>query len=189
MRFALCLLVLACCGDEFDCYQNLFANVTSYVVRPSVETSSGFSVDPSGFTDIDYVALDQRLRNIELCLIQLAPRYTHADREAGQCIRRGELPAESFKSCLVIKIVAPLFSRCSPDERFVDALAPQYLCEDKGLAPISDCPCRWRTAVQDERYLIVPHEPVATMHLWQLVAIYTSCNNFWETEFAACASL
>ena len=171
-------LLLSSCGIEAPCYDGRFENVTHYPVNPNHITASGVKVDD--VFGVDLVVLDERVRKIEDCLVEVAETVKVMKPE-WECITLPE-PKPFNRDCLVIKVVAPIYSSCS-DWQFIDALAPQELCDEKGLTATPECPCRWRTAIQDNNVIITP----PALYLWDLVRIYTSCNMIWDSPFAVCA--
>jgi hypothetical protein len=181
--FLLILLVAilhlyASCSFLVPCMRyasNNFSNLTSYRIHTDTVTAAGFRIDSSGYllTHEYLSAVDDRLLEIEKCMQTVDPKLDPIDRD-----------------CFTIKLVEPVHSICSPEEEFLPVEAPRALCEDKGLEPNPECPCRWRTAVQDHDVLIVPFAPdPRKLNLWDTVRIHTGINNVWPTPFAKCAAL
>lgn len=207
MKNLLILLVIlsaAGCYDEDDiCYLNYFQNVTDYKVAPDTHTPSGVAVDTgNGLYEIDLKELDGRLSKIESCLqdvMEELPDLSKEEIDGWQCIRDGFGKREALKrQCLVIKLVRPVYGSCSDYQMIEATVEPNpSLCEDKGLPPTPDCPCRWRTAIQDENTIITPPEETRpdiaptippAPYLWELGRMMTSCNNVWASPFAKCLS-
>lgn len=181
----LSVVLSASCGDL--CYSNLYLNITDYPVNPNAVTPSGIQVDT--FIDLDLQRLDQRISQIETCLKNLVgAEYIISQKEMieWQCLKNTFYPEEFKRNCLVIKVVEPVFSQCS-DWHFIDALAPQEQCEAKGLEQDKNCPCRYRWAIQNENVLITPPGHLGDLYLYDLVKIWTGCNNYWISSFSICA--
>ena len=179
-------LSLSACGDDLSgrCYQNSYQNVTNYEeVRADVMTPSGIRVDTGGYA-VDLATLDARVAKIEACILRMAAEslvLPAEQKKSWQCLREVDPNQELMRDCLVIKVVAPTFSKCS-DWQFIGVAAPDGLCLAKGITPTDECPCMWRTAIQDDNVVITP----PAMYLWEVGRIMTSCNNIWFSPFAKC---
>jgi len=194
IRFYLFLyLVFVVCGcGNNECYYNFFMNITDYDVDYDnlLFTGSGIQIDSSGY-HVDLDALDTRILNIERCLINtsnvICP-LSGEDANRFQCSGYNLNTEPFLRECMVIKIVKSVSSKCTPEEGFLPIGAPQELCDAKGLSRNSECPCRWRTAIQDNNILIVPYEKeVENLNLWDLVRMWSGCNMFWASkELAKC---
>jgi hypothetical protein len=155
--------------------RNNFANITDYRIHTDTVTAAGFRIDSSGYLlTREYLSVvDDRLLAIEQCMQEVDPNLDAIDRD-----------------CFTMKLVKPEHSACSPEEEFLHVEAPRVLCEEKGLQPNPECPCRWRTAVQDHDVLIVPFaEDPKKLNLWDAVRIHTGYNDVWSTKFARCAAI
>lgn len=183
----LSIVIFVACGEDSSgrCYQNFYQNITNYEVSPDVVTPSGIKVDAGGYA-VDLVALDARIAKIEAC-IQAAAAESLAlsaeEKKSWQCLREVDSDQKLSRECLVIKVVTPTFSKCS-DWQFIGVMAPDEGCLAKGLTPTSECPCMWRTAVQDDNIVITP----PAMYLWEVGRIMTSCNDVWHSPYAKCLS-
>lgn len=187
-------LLLCACGTKTDCYQNLFQNITNYGVEPNAKTPSGIRVDTGGYP-INLQKLDKRIALIESCIQTIAESHPLADAD-WQCLKTEFRQQDKLKrDCLIIKIVPSVYSKCS-NWQFIDAKAPDKLCVAKGLVSAKECPCQWRTAIQDENIIITPPEETrntpptvpATPYLWEIGRLMTSCNNVWASPFSQCLS-
>ena len=187
MRMILFLLaILSIAGCKPDCYYNAFDDIRPYEFSPDVVTPSGIEVDTSGFP-VDLQEIDNQFARAEECLGQLVDRnYTPVS--SADCwgpIRK--LPLK--RHCLALKIVKPKLSQCS-EWHFLDRLAPQGLCDNKGLEPNPDCPCRWRWATQRDVIIVSPPGHLGKPYLYDVVRIHSGCNNYWaDPELSYCASL
>ena len=189
MKYLILLLFLGACGVPPDqCYINHYQNITNYEVNPNT-TIAGVMVDDGSF-DFDREILADRILAIEECLVGAAGPLDPKEKEEGRCLKDSLEPLPFKRDCLVIKIVESVYSPCSPNEGFLPVEAPQALCEEKGLEADPNCPCRWRTAIQDDNVLIVPLESAERMNLWDLTRIWSGCNNQWKvTNLTKCAGL
>jgi hypothetical protein len=162
----------------------MFQSVTSIEIKPNHTTPKGYQIDIDlSKYPTDFNKLDERITKTEECLIQTVKEQQNTPqsiKDTWMCLRE-PTPEPFNKKCLRIKVVDPIFSKCS-DWQFIDVLAPQSLCEAKGLPVNSECPCRWRTSIQGDNWIITP----PTMYLWELGRIYTSCNNIWNSPYAKC---
>lgn len=146
-------------------------------------TPSGIQVDTGGYA-VDFIALDARIAKIEACIRQVAAEslaLPAEEKKSWQCLREADPNQELMRDCLVIKVVAPTLSKCS-DWQFIGVAAPDELCLAKGVTPTAECPCMWRTAIQDDNVVITP----PAMYLWEVGRIMTSCNNIWYSPYAKC---
>ena len=177
------IFTFTACGEVSSggCYQNFYQNITNYEVRADTTTPSGIRVDTGGYA-VNLIALDARITKIEMCIKQVAKSLTLSaeNKKNWQCSREN-LKGELIRDCLVIKVVAPTFSKCS-DWQFIGVPAPNELCLAKGVKPTAECPCMWRTAIQDDNIIITP----PAMYLWEVGRVMTSCNNIWHSPFAKC---
>lgn len=183
-KLVLFLLLLPACGDPPDCYQNYYQNITNFEVNPDMATESGIRVDSGGFK-VDLFNLDVRIGMMEWCIggIMLNnPHPSPEDLRKWQCLRKNFVGAEKLKrSCLVIKVIPPNISKCTGVEN-IGVPAPEEYCLIKGMQPKPECPCMWRTAVQDDSVIVTP----PAMYLWELGRVMTSCNDIWKSPFADC---
>jgi len=167
----LLFFLLVKCGPNNQCYRNGFTNITWYDISPDIALESGIRVDSGGW-EIDTKKLDERLTSIDKCLIDTAKEFGYIDVLSG-------LKTE----CIVIKVVDPV-EGCS-EQQFIDVLAPEKLCKAKGVEPTPNCPCRWRTALQDDNVVITP----PSIYLWEVVRMHTGLDLIWDTPFVKCAAL
>lgn len=168
------------------CYSNYFANVTSYKIVPNATTSKGIKVDTASNFNTDLEELDRRIDKIEACMLEemrKLPLLTEQQRQEWQCPDKGFIAEELKRECVQIKVVSAVVSECSAWQ-LLPVLAPNKLCLDKGVIPTIECPCRWRTVVQDDYRIITP----PAMYLWELPRVMTGCNNIWKSPFAKCTA-
>jgi hypothetical protein len=176
--FCVLLVSIASCSvlvPHMRYARNNFANITGYRIHTDAVSAAGFRIDSSGYPlTREYLSVvDDRLLAIEQCMQEVDPKLDAIDRD-----------------CFTIKLVKPEHSVCSPEEEFLPVEAPRVLCEEKGLQPNPECPCRWRTAVQDHDVLIVPFaSDPKKLNLWDAVRIHTGYNDVWSTPFARCAAI
>jgi hypothetical protein len=175
---AACALIFTACGDH--CPRNFFQNVTDYRVAPTVSMITGWRID----SDIGFFTalteLDARMDKMDDCVLKVAAGIKSLNPIWG-CIR--PLPTQPFdRSCLIVKVVPPVYSACSTWEHLPAEADPRF-CRDKGLEPTLECPCLWRSAIQDDYVLVTP----PAMYAWDIVRMYTGCNNLWGSPFAVCA--
>lgn len=169
-------------GCKESCYENYFQNITEYKINPVYQTPKGIGLDVTDvgiFPELNLI--DERVDKIEECILNVTKSITKIE-PIWQCIRA--LPVENLKrECIIIKVVQPVYSKCQSNWNLLPILAPEQLCIEKGIIPTKECPCRWRSVVQDDNVIITP----PALYLWDIVKIYTGCNNFWYSPFAACA--
>jgi hypothetical protein len=187
LLISLCLFMFVGCKTT-SCYRNYFANVISPILSISIDkrTLKGIGIDSGGYS-VDTTKLDGRVDKIVACIQEVGKTIGMASIENAttwQCLRRDFSKMEDIKrSCLVIKIVPPVYSKCS-DWQFTGAKAPDAGCISKGLTPTAECPCMWRSAVQNDNILVTP----PAMYIWDIGRIFTGCNNIWFSPFAKCLS-
>lgn len=194
---ALVLLMLTGC-DSGKCYKNYYMNITDFEVNLNAETKNGIKVDTGGYY-VNLQSLDKRILKIETCLLEVMKdlkEISAQNQQKWQCLKNKFNPDERLKKeCLTIKIVPPINSKCSAWQT-IGVIAPNEHCIAKGLMPTDECPCMWRTAIQDENVIIsppeetrdVPKTSVVAPYLWELGRIMTSCNLTWYSPFAKCLS-
>jgi hypothetical protein len=161
----------------------MFHGEVSWKVKVDYVTVGGFAVDNDSTWEIDNVLLDARAEHIEQCLKEVC-KDAPPTEPWWDCNCSHLIASDLKRDCIVVKIVEPIFSRCS-DWQFVPIDAPQRLCDAKGLEENPECPCRWRWYIQDQNVLITP----PALYLYDLVRMHTTCNAMWFVpELAACAS-
>jgi len=132
------LIFLGGCG----CPQISRPNVTHYPVDGTViVTPDGALVYPSG-NIVDQPtadAIDDKIDAVQACLDKNFPRY-HA----------GKAP----KKCFRIVIAPDWRAACKGEGQQVFGKAPQSACTAKGFEEDPECPCGWRSAVQDGKYIV-----------------------------------
>ncbi len=164
-----------------------YQSLSTYAFKETHRTSKGVRVDDSLGYGIDLELLDLRVDNMRGCIqeemLKLAV-ITAEQRTSWGCAGIGF--DESYKlsrGCFAIKVVAPIKSACS-DWELLPIPAPDVLCQAKGLEVSADCPCRWRTVIQDDFLIITP----PALYLWEIAKIWTQCSNTWASPFAKCLS-
>jgi hypothetical protein len=172
MKKVLLFVFLTGCGSK--CYNNYYFDITNLPVNINLVTPNGINVDTSGY-EVDVKRLDNRINNIEKCLLEVSKTE---DNKKWDCLRE---TIELNRDCFKIKIVPPIYSKCS-DWEFIDVLALEQGCLDKGIIPTTECPCRWRTAIQNSWTIITPPK----LYLWEMGRIMTSCNQVWKSPYAKC---
>jgi len=176
-------LLFTACESKSDCYQNYYENITNYEINSNISTKLGIRVDSSDYK-VDLQELDNRITKIENCIKQVALEVENTpqnEKKKWQCLHDVDPNTGLKYKCIVIKIIAPHYSKCS-DWQFIGVKAPDQYCLDKGITPTVDCPCMWRTAIQDNNHIITP----PALYLWEIGRIMTSCNNIWYSPFAKC---
>ena len=178
-KIGIILFFLSSC-DDGKCLPNFYKDVTSYKVN-STFIINGINIDKSEYINVDLSSLGKRLNNIEECIKKVISSYEIIP-DSWECVRKKiELQP---RECIIIKIVPPIYSTCS-DWQFTNAYAPDELCIEKGFYPTKECPCRWRSAIQNDVVLITP----PNLYLWDIIRIYTGCNNIWKSPLSQCTSL
>ena len=185
MRAIIILTILQGC-TIIDCPANLYANITAFDINFDAITQSGIKIDTNN-NMVDLGKLDERIDLIESCILKKSVTIL----PSWQCIRESQQPLN--RDCLGIKIVEPIYSKCSSWQfigardstgQLVGIPAQNELCEEKGLLPTAECPCLWRTTIQNDWTIITP----PAMYLWEIGRVMTSCNNIWHSDFAECLS-
>lgn len=186
-------LICACCPLFRlwcpECVHGGFQSITSYPFRTIHTTPKGIRVDDGMGYGADLAKLDARVDAMETCFreeMRKLPVLTLEQQNAWGCqMVKGFGESWPLKrTCIWIKVVPPVTSTCS-DQQFIPAKAPDALCRAKGIEPTAECPCLWRTAIQDDRVIITP----PAMYLWEIGRLWTLCNNVWASPFARCLSL
>jgi len=186
---AFVLFLSSCCSS--NCPKPGFQNVTNYKVYSDFVTPKGTKIDTGGlFSDKAQlqslsVKWDSRIDAISDCVQEVAKQNTvitaQQQNEWG-CLSNWMDTTPIKRCCFFIKVVQPVASQCQSTWQLLPDRAPDQFCQDKGLEPTPECPCRWRNASQDSLVIVTP--PV--MYLWALVELKTRCNNLWKSPFAKC---
>lgn len=163
--------------DKDNCYQNYYADITDYKVKPDTQTPIlGIPVMTNG-NDVDLQRIDEIILYVEDCLEMQLKR---------ECLKV-VIPSDWYVSYCA-----------SPEgeELFPCRIDPQ-VCADKGLpidpdcipgqAPDEDCPCpcNCRATIQDENVIITT--PNLKLFSAELIRMMTGVNNIWlEPELVKC---
>ncbi|MDP3987206.1 MAG: hypothetical protein Q8P81_03215 [Nanoarchaeota archaeon] len=203
MRKQLLLLAILCfggCNKVGEIFfgmcpkKGLVSGVIEYEVEIDKVTQNGFRVDTGGIP-IDLNSLDLRMTEIEKCIYDVYfshPILTRDEVVAGECnIYDIKMKPQINRKCVEIKVVEPVFSKCSnwqhvsKCEGCEPAYADPKLCEAKGLIVTPECPCMYRTATYGDDTIITPPD----MYLWEVTRLVTGCNNIWKSPYSVCAML
>jgi hypothetical protein len=183
--------------DRDNCYHNNF-QIDLYSEYPDsygdtnvdLVTPGGIQVDTGGHA-VNAKELDRRVNAIEECVLGVMRDVYAADLDietqmAWGCYRDNFNAREKLKrDCLIIKVVSPAATSADGLWQLLNATAPDYLCEEKGLDPDAKHPCLYRVITVDENILVTP----PALYLWDIVSIMTGCTQIWNNEFAKCAEL
>lgn len=189
-------LVLAICligfGCDDNCYRNYYQNITDYEISINSITPNGVNVDDSGFY-VDLEEIDRQIDEMETCVqnalaggIDLAIARTQGCRDESWNYRVDFSGISVLRECLTVKIAPDWYvSHCSEDymEIFPCDISPQ-VCIDKGLEITDECPCRCRSAIQDENIVITT--PNLYLFRGELARMITGCNNPWFSPISQC---
>ncbi len=165
------------------CPGNFYGTPFSVSFAPNLITKSGIRVDSQFPVDLDI--LDSRIDAISECIRTISkakPYITEEERVAWGCLSttmRQDVPL----SCISIRVVEPILS-CS-EWQLLPAPAPDELCRAKGLEPTVECPCHWRSLIQNDYTLLTP----PALYLWDVAKIITGCNNIWFSGYNKCLVL
>lgn len=172
------------------CHENHFQNISKYVFTKTHGTKSGIEIDLKEVNKrdtIDLGILDTRINLIVSCIKDVGNNIgTITDQEKAKwaCVANVfdiKFIDQKLK-CLKVKVVEPILSKCS-EWQFLDLeTSNDQPCLDKGIKPTRECPCRWRTAIQDDCIVVTP----TALYLWDIGRALTSCNNIWVSPFAKC---
>lgn len=177
------ILTIPSCVNDDCCDLYGYASQFHYDVRPSQSTSKGIAADLTG-QDISLEAIDRLTDEVETCL-RLAfgdpPIIPEDVRQKAAC--RGKtfrLPLA--RECFVVKIPDDWELSCDQSQQVLPLKSTSYrppdkLCEDKGLEPTPECPCRWRAGIQDDNTIVVT--PSLYLYKDPLIRMVTGCNNPW----------
>jgi hypothetical protein len=176
------LLILTGCPETpiGVCPENFFGTPFSVSFVPNLITKKGLKVDSAFPVDLD--ALDARVEKISACIWAISrskPQITEEERIAWGCLSttmREDVPL----SCISIRVVNPVPS-CSTWQ-LLPAPAPNELCRAKGLEPTPECPCMWRSLIQDDYTILTP----PALYLWDVGRALTGCNNIWFSGYTEC---
>lgn len=137
--------------------------------------------------NIDVVAVEERLLTMQEEIQAICWSIAGKLDPAWDCFwAKLDCDKQFDWSCLSIKVVNPVFSRCStmgdgitevPVE-LLDVPAPESGCAAKGLEATSECPCRYRMIQQGTTVVTTP-----TVYLYDLIERMTSCRNYWNSPF------
>lgn len=150
------IIALLLAGCPYGYGGRLFASVTAYKIRESTSwprTAKGVRVANS--TPAQRAEVDKRIDELEACL--------------GKPIKRDWLSIYIATDSTV--------SPCT-GQQLLPYPAPDRLCIAKGVTPTAECPCRWRSAIQDGYYVIVT--PDLRMLKQEVARLVLSINNPWR---------
>jgi hypothetical protein len=167
----------------------MIASQSDYTLNFTYTTPKGIHVDPGNQKfDLDFI--DNLVDETENCLAETfgnPPVIPSEIRNYSNCIDKS-FPIPIKRKCLYLKIVDDWEESClAAGDQVLPILAPGHACMEKGLVPTKDCPCRWRTVVQDR--LVIVTTPNLKLFKDSLIRITTGCNNPWIPEFKGCASV
>lgn len=152
------LFSLSCALFVVGCEEcPIISNASGFSVRNEVVTPRGVSVDLSG-QEVSLNTIDNIVDDLENCLFHEVPAMSAWDRKQAGCDRTtfysftGKIDRSSF----TIKIDENWRLSADGTRMLTSAEADQRSCEQKGLDPTKDCPCRWQAAVQDCDIVVVP---------------------------------
>lgn len=188
--FTFLVVICACgCGDN-DCYVNHYRNITNYDVIPETLTPNDVLVDTSGF-DVDLAEIDRQIDEMEVCVqnalfdgIDMPTAQAQGCRDSNLNYRTDFTDISVRRECLTVKIAPDWYvSACSGQEVFPCDIPPQ-VCIDKGLEITDECPCRCRSAIQDENVVVTT--PNLYLFRGELARMITGCNNPWFGAVSRC---
>ena len=182
------LFCINCRQEQGECRNNFYENQFDYKINADKITDGGIEVDDSG-QDIDLSLIDKLTEEVEQCLLEQFGEKLKIPKDVsltGQCMFDSfNLPAP--RSCFKVKIPSEWTLSCDGSQQVLLTTAPQYLCNQKGLAPNQDCPCRWRAGIQEGNNIVTT--PSFYLYKDPLIRIITGCNNPWGHEkLAVCAA-
>lgn len=192
----ICKTFIGCGGEEENGgYRNFFDVPAQYKMEanPSMLTPGGIQVDAAGY-EINLAILDERVLKIETCILRVMSENPVPD-QAWQCIPANYKIKPLKRNYLIIKLVPPAPS-CS-NWQLLPIPAPDEYCIAKKLKPAPECPCMWRTAIQDENIILtpppetrpdIPPTSVPAPYLWEIGRMMTGCNKIWPSPFVECLS-
>ena len=194
-RFAVVALVLffSACQSDQNCQHYNYANQFNYETDFNQSTPQGIALDLSG-QDISPELIDRLVDEVEKCLVENfgnPPVLPPVVVQDAQC--RGKtfsLPID--RGCLAVKIPNDWQISCDGTQQVLPIsstvyVAPDELCEAKGLTVTPECPCRWRAGIQDD-YILVS-TPSLYVFKDPLIRMITGCNNPWgHPALSQCAS-
>jgi len=176
--------LLAGC-QSVPCQSYNFANQFNYKINAKQITPEGIQVDTSG-QHIDLNKIDKIFDDTERCLKEQfgkPPVISSELAQSAQCLNKTfDLPIH--RRCITIKIPSDWVMGCNGQE-LLPALAPENLCEAKGLKSDTNCPCRWRAGIEHNFTIVVT--PDLYLLKDPLIRMVTSCNNPWVGKLAICA--
>lgn len=171
------VIVVANCDDECPVIHR-FADQTNYNITPDITTPDGMDLDTSGLP-IDPDLIDRVTREVEDCLIKNfgdPPVIPPEVRQATFCpYNTFDLPID--RECLTVKIPNDCFLSNDGTQELLPAVAPDYVCEDKGIILEEGQKCHWRAGIQD--YWTIVSCPSLYLYKDPLVRLTTGCVNPW----------
>jgi hypothetical protein len=159
------------------------------------QTKLGYWIDNPTMYYVFEEDLDTRLLRFQANLQKISASLNGELKKEWACGADRIDPTKEFNwSCLAIKIVQPVPSACyymgSPDVDYdwyppgyalelMDVPAEDRLCEEKGLTPTLECPCRYRTVLENGQFIVTP----PTIYLMHFAMLYTGCYDIWNTPY------
>lgn len=183
---------LACYGGD-ECRRYTYTNQFNYEVDFNQTTPQGIAIDLSG-QDVSPELIDRLTDEVEQCLAETfgnPPVLPPAVVQDAQC-RDDTFSLPINRECFAVKIPNDWQISCDGTQQVLPIsstayVAPDELCEAKGLTVTPECPCRWRAGLQDN-YIIVS-TPSLYVYKDPLIRMVTGCNNPWgHPALSQCAS-
>lgn len=166
------------------CPQVYITSLSAFKVKQTTTSPKGLKLDLSEVPQakIDLNQLDQRVSKMIACMDEELTKVNHRPPREWACARSEVEPFKWHWDCPTIKVVPAVTSKCSTEE-MLPVLADPALCRAKGVEPTPECPCRWRTLVQDNGFVVITPP---RMYLWELARVITGCDNLWVSPMARC---
>lgn len=160
---------------NLDSLAEQWGMIPHYKVMTNIVTTNGINIDTSG-QEINITDVENLINNIDQCMLLLEPTIE------GYCLSKVFVKPD--KTCITIKVVNDWFIGCSGNQ-LLPWLAPEEACYNKKHY---DCPCHWRSGMQDGHTVITT--PNFLLFADWYIKVFYGCWQPWNDQnISKCASI
>lgn len=157
---------------------------TNYTVHETLRTPNGTILDDPK-SELNPSQIDSTLATVSRCVAEIAQTgFTDEEYVKGEC--SGTLIQPEIYACLNIKVAPDWTMSCAGTDQVFPCNVGNARCEQKGLTPTAECPCRCRAQIQPNSTIIVT--PNLKLLPAYFTTLMTGCLSPWVGRLAKCAS-